>query len=202
MIQKRLVSLLLCAVLAIGLLAGCADSAASGNGSAPAGSSASPGSAASDSIPTTTNEANTSGLRPNFDENSLFSITGTSDAFEPCLGWGPGVSGCSLKSVLAAASLLQWAEQTNLTNRTTDAIEDAFSQWYDGLDSIDQESFAEAWPLIQEAADGLLTDKDSMTGQIEDAGLDPDDLPGCSQKNWDALADVISRLTPAAKGEY
>lgn len=202
MIQKRLVSLLLCAVLAIGLLAGCADSAASGNGSAPAGSSASSGSAASDSIPTTTNEANTSGLRPNFDENSLFSITGTSDAFEPCLGWGPGVSGCSLKSVLAAASLLQWAEQTNLTNRTTDAIEDAFSQWYDGLDSIDQESFAEAWPLIQEAADGLLTDKDSMTGQIEDAGLDPADLPGCSQKNWDALSDVIDRLTPAAKGEY
>ena len=104
--------------------------------------------------------------------------------------------------MLAAASLLQWAEQTNLTSRTTDAIEDAFSQWYDGLDSIDQESFAEAWPLIKEAADGLLTDKDSMTGQIEAAGLDPADLPGCSQKNWDALADVIDRLTPAAKGEY
>lgn len=201
MIQKRFVSLLLCAALALCLLAGC-DTAASGStdsASAPANSSAS---ASSENIPSTTNEANTSGLRPNFDENSLFNITGTSDAFEPCLGWGPGVSGCSLKSVLAAASLLQWAEQTNLTSRTTDAIEDAFSQWYDALDSMDQESFAEAWPLIKDDANALLTDKDSLSGRIEDAGLDPADLPGCSEKNWDALQDVIDRLTPEATGEF
>ena len=186
MIQKRFVSLLLCAALALCLLAGCdtAASGSTGSASAPANSSAS---ASSENIPSTTNEANTSGLRPNFDENSLFSITGTSDAFEPCLGWGPGVSGCSLKSVLAAASLLQWAEQTNLTSRTTDAIEDAFSQWYDALDSMDQESFAEAWPLIKDDANALLTDKDSLSGRIEDAGLDPIDLPGCSEKNWDAF---------------
>ena len=122
--------------------------------------------------------------------------------FAAALGWGPGVSGCSLKSVLAAASLLQWAEQTNLTSRTTDAIEDAFSQWYDALDSMDQESFAEAWPLIKDDANALLTDKDSLSGRIEDAGLDPADLPGCSEKNWDALQDVIDRLTPEAKGEF
>ena len=201
MIQKRFVSLLLCAALALCLLAGCdtAASGSTGSASAPANSSAS---ASSENIPSTTNEANTSGLRPNFDENSLFSITGTSDAFEPCLGWGPGVSGCSLKSVLAAASLLQWAEQTNLTSRTTDAIEDAFSQWYDALDSMDQESFAEASPLIKNDANALLTDKDSLSGLIEDAGLDPADLPGCSEKNWDALQDVIDRLTPEAKGEF
>ena len=200
MIQKRFVSLLLCAALALCLLAGC-DTAASGStdsASAPANSSAS---ASSESIPSTTNEANTSGLRPNFDENSLFSITGTSDAFEPCLGWGPGVSGCSLKSVLAAASLLQWAEQTHLTSRTTDAIEDAFSQWYDALDSIDQESFAEAWTMIEPDALSLLSDKDSMTGRIEDAGLDPDALPGCTLKNWQALQSVLDSCVPAVNGE-
>ncbi|WP_128118712.1 hypothetical protein [Faecalibacterium sp. OF04-11AC] len=84
MIQKRFVSLLLCAALALCLLAGCdtAASGSTGSASAPANSSAS---ASSESVPSTTNEANTSGLRPNFDENSLFSITGTSDAFEPCL---------------------------------------------------------------------------------------------------------------------
>ena len=173
MIQKRFVSLLLCAALALCLLAGCdtAASGSTGSASAPANSSASASS-----------------------EN-------TTDAFAPCLGWGPGVSGCSLKSVLAAASLLQWAEQTNLTSRTTDAIEDAFSQWYDALDSIDQESFAEAWPLIQDDANALLTEKDSLSGRVEDAGLDPADLPGCSEKNWDALQDVIDRLTPEAQGE-
>ena len=104
--------------------------------------------------------------------------------------------------MLAAASLLQWAEQTTQTSRTTDAIEDAFSQRYDALDSMDQESFAEAWPLIKDDANALLTDKDSLSGRIEDAGLDPADLPGCSEKNWDALQDVIDRLTPEAKGEF
>ena len=53
-----------------------------------------------------------------------------------------------------------------------------------------------------EDANALLTDKDSLSGRIEDAGLDPADLPGCSEKNWDALQDVIDRLTPEAKGEF
>ena len=198
----RSLALLLCAALLGCLLAACGGSASSpASSAAPASDSAS--ASGSSELPSSTTEANTGELNPgNFDENSVFSITGTTDAFAPCLGWGPGVSGCSLKSVLAAASLLQWAEQTNLTSRTTDAIEDAFSQWYDALDSMDQESFAEAWPLIKDDANALLTDKDSLSGRIEDAGLDPADLPGCSEKNWDALQDVIDRLTPEAKGEF
>ena len=62
MIQKRFVSLLLCAALALCLLAGCdtAASGSTGSASAPANSSAS---ASSESVPSTTNEANTSGLR-------------------------------------------------------------------------------------------------------------------------------------------
>ena len=204
----RPLALALCAVLLCSLFTACSGTSSSSEQPSSAASAASDSASASAStsdsaLPDSTTQANTGSLNPgNFDENSAFSITGTTDAFAPCLGWGPGVSGCSLKSVLAAASLLQWAEQTNLTNRTTDAIEDAFSQWYDALDSIDQESFAEAWPLIKEAADGLLTDKDSLSGLIEDAGLDPADLPGCSEKNWDALQDVIDRLTPEAKGEF
>ena len=204
----RPLALALCAVLLCSLFTACSVTSSSSEQPSSAASAASDSASASAStsdsaLPDSTTQANTGSLNPgNFDENSAFSITGTTDAFAPCLGWGPGVSGCSLKSVLAAASLLQWAEQTNLTSRTTDAIEDAFSQWYDALDSIDQESFAEAWPLIKDDANALLTDKDSLSGLIEDAGLDPADLPGCSQKNWDALQDVIDRLTPAAKGEY
>ena len=204
----RPLALALCAVLLCSLFTACSGTSSSSEQPSSAASAASDSASASAStsdsaLPDSTTQANTGSLNPgNFDENSAFSITGTTDAFAPCLGWGPGVSGCSLKSVLAAASLLQWAEQTNLTSRTTDAIEDAFSQWYDALDSIDQESFAEAWPLIKDDANALLTDKDSLSGLIEDAGLDPADLPGCSEKNWDALQDVIDRLTPAAKGEF
>lgn len=200
MIQKRFVSLLLCAALALCLLAGCdtAASGSTGSASAPANSSAS---ASSENIPSTTNEANTSGLRPNFDENSLFSITGTSDAFEPCLGWGPGVSGCSLKSVIAAASLLQWAESAHLSSRTPEAIQDAFYNWYDSLSAADQENFAEAWTMIEPDALSLLSDKESMTDLITDAGLDPDTLPGCTLKNWQALQNVLDSCVPAVNGE-
>lgn len=204
----RPLALALCAVLLCSLFTACSGTSSSSEQPSSAASAASDSASASAStsdsaLPDSTTQANTGSLNPgNFDENSAFSITGTTDAFAPCLGWGPGVSGCSLKSVLAAASLLQWAEQTNLTSRTTDAIEDAFSQWYDALDSMDQESFAEAWPLIKDDANALLTDKDSLSGRIEDAGLDPADLPGCSEKNWDALQDVIDRLTPEATGEF
>lgn len=204
----RPLALALCAVLLCSLFTACSGTSSSSEQPSSAASAASDSASASAStsdsaLPDSTTQANTGSLNPgNFDENSAFSITGTTDAFAPCLGWGPGVSGCSLKSVLAAASLLQWAEQTNLTSRTTDAIEDAFSQWYDALDSMDQESFAEAWPLIKDDANALLTDKDSLSGRVEDAGLDPADLPGCSEKNWDALQDVIDRLTPEATGEF
>lgn len=200
--QKRLISLLLCAALAVCLLAGCTAGTPASSDAAPAASASSTAPAASTARPSSTTEASTPGLGQDFDENSLFSISGTADAFAPCLGWGPGVSGCSLKSVIAAASLLDWAENTNLKARTTDAVETAFGQWYDALDEVDQQSFAEAWPLICADADQLLTDKDSMTGRIEDAGLAPAKVGNCSKANWAALADVITRLTPEALGEY
>ena len=184
----RILSLLLCAAIACSVLAGCGGSAASGSSSSEAPSSASASDSASapassEAVPDSTTEANTSQLNPgNFDENSIFSITGTSDAFEPCLGWGPGVSGCSLKSVIAAASLLQWAEEARLSARTPDADE--------------QESFAEAWTMIEPDALSLLSDKESMTGRIQDAGLDPDTLPGCTLKNWQALQTVLDEIVP------
>ena len=80
--------------------------------------------------------------------------------------------------------------------------DDAFAPclgWGPGAD--DQQSFADAWPLIKADAETLLTDKDSMTGRIEDAGLDAKELPGCSEENWKALADVIDVLVPASS-EY
>ena len=104
-------------------------------------------------------------------ENSLFSLSDPDDAFAPCLGWGPGVSGCSLKSVIAAASLLQWAEGARMSSRSPEAIQEAFYSWYDGLTDNQQEGFAEAWPLVKDAALDLLSDKDSMTDRIADAGL-------------------------------
>jgi len=187
------------APLACSILAGCGGSTASSS-EAPSSASSSASSAASgEDLPDSTTRADTSGLNPgDFDENSIFSITGTAAAFEPCLGWGPGVSGCSLKSVIAAASLLQWAENARLASRTPEAVQEAFYSWYDTLDADEQESFAEAWTMIEPDALSLLSDKDSMAGRIEDAGLDPDTLPGCTLKNWQALQTVLDDCVPAA----
>ena len=199
----RILSLVLCAAIACSALVGCGGSAAS-SGSEPSSSATASSSAAAsgEALPDSTVQANTSGLNPgDFDENSIFSITGTSAAFAPCLGWGPGVSGCSLKSVQAAATLLVWADEANLSARTDAAIEDAYTQWYDNLSDIEQEGFAEAWPMIKEDAAALLEDKDAMAGRLDDVGLEADKLT-FSEKDWNALEEVVDPLVPEAKGEY
>lgn len=197
----RSLALLLCAAFLGCLLAACGGSASSpASSAAPASDSAS--ASGSSTLPSSTTEANTGELNPgNFDENSVFSITGTENAFAPCLGWGPGVSGCSLKSVIAAASLLHWAEDARMSSRSPEAIQEAFYSWYDGLTDNQQEGFAEAWPLVKDAALDLLSDKDSMTGRIADAGLDADTLPGCTLKNWQALQSVLDDIVPETNGE-
>ena len=203
----RPLALALCAVLLCSLFTACSGTSSSSEQPSSAASAASDSASASAStsdsaLPDSTTQANTGSLNPgNFDENSAFSITGTTDAFAPCLGWGPGVSGCSLKSVIAADSLLSWAENGNLAMQTTDVIEDAYTEWYDSLSTDEQDSFADAWPLIKEDANALLTDTSSMTGRIEDAGLNAKKLPDCSEENWQALQDVIDALVPASS-EY
>ena len=202
MTQKRILSLLVSAALLCGLLAGCSDTSDDASHASSSASSPSSSSASSESAPSSTVQADTSGLfNKDFDENSLFSVDGTAAAFAPSLGWGPGVSDCSLKSVQAAATLLVWADEANLSARTDTAIEDAYTQWYDNLSDIEQEGFAEAWPMIKEDAAALLEDKDAMAGRLDDVGLEADKLT-FSEKDWNALEEVVDPLVPEAKGEY
>ena len=202
MTQKHILSLLVSAALLCGLLAGCSDTSDDASHASSSASSPSSSSASSESAPSSTVQADTSGLfNKDFDENSLFSVDGTAAAFAPSLGWGPGVSGCSLKSVQAAATLLVWADEANLSARTDTAIEDAYTQWYDNLSGIEQEGFAEAWPMIKEDAAALLEDKDAMAGRLDDVGLEADKLT-FSEKDWNALEEVVDPLVPEAKGEY
>ena len=46
------------------------------------------------------------------------------------------MSGCSLKSVIAAASLLHWAEQAHLSARSSEEIQDAFYGWFNALSAV------------------------------------------------------------------
>ena len=92
MTQKRILSLLVSAALLCGLLAGCSNTT-NGDASHASSSASEPSSVSSESAPSSTAQADTSGLfNKDFDENSLFSVDGTAAAFEPSLGWGPVVS--------------------------------------------------------------------------------------------------------------
>lgn len=202
---KQLAALLLSALLALSLLAGCAapaSSGGSGSEASAAASSAESGAASSESAPNSQAEASASLHPGQFDENGYLLISDPSEAFGSCLGWGPGSSGCSLKSVIAAAALLDWAEENHLSQRTEEMITTSFTEWYDALSAAEQENFAESWPLVEADAESLIKDKSSMTGRIEDAGLDPDALPGCTFKNWQALQQVLNAQVPEALGEY
>lgn len=184
---KRFASLLLCAALTACLLAGCEDAAGGGASD----------SAASETIPESQTEASAEGLLPGeLEENTFSAFTDPAEAFETSLGWGPGTAGTSLKSVIAAADMLHWAEENELSRQSASVVKKLVQNWYDGLSDTRQEGFAEAWPLIKDNAEALLTKKSSMIDRIADAGLDADDLPGCSQKNWTVLQTALDDIVP------
>ena len=169
--DETILALALAGLLLVGLLAGCgrrSTSAASSVSQAPSSSESQPAS----SVPAQT-EASTPSATPDEDENSVLTISDPAAAFASCLGWGPGSAGSSLKSVQAAADLLAWAEQNQLSRQGPDLLAGVFGRWYDGLEPLQQENLAEVWPLVQADAAALLTAKSDMLPRIQDAGLDP-----------------------------
>ena len=128
-------------------------------------------------------------------ENGFNGISDPTDAFAGSLGWGPGTAGTSLKSVAAAASMMEWADENAAANRSSDALNDSLSQWFDSLEQVDQENFAEAWPLIEESAQRILDDPKAVQGELSDAGVQ--ETPSCSEEDWSAVAGALNAIVPA-----
>ena len=129
----------------------------------------------------------------------LAGCSDTSDDASHASSSASSPSSSSASSESAPSSTVQ-AATSGLFN-TDAAIEDAYTQWYDNLSDLEQEGFAEAWPMIKEDAAALLEDKDSMAGRLDDVGLEADKLT-FSEKDWNALEEVVDPLVPEAKGEY
>lgn len=184
---KRFAALLLSVVLTMSLLAGCGGSSS--------------GDASSETVPDSKVEASASGLLPSDDDNSILDLTDPAAAFECCLGWGAGTAGTSLKAAVGADAMLKWAEQNKFATQNQTTVKKLLQKWFDSLTDVQQEGFSEAWPMIKADADTMLTDKESISGVIESAGLDIDTLPGCSQKNWDAFVKVMDSIVPDAPAQ-
>ena len=184
-----------CAVFLLSLvLAGCTAAASSVERSSSSSSQALSEAPASQAVPS--GEEDTTPA-PNFDdtENSFNGISDPTSAFAGGLGWGPGTAGTSLKSVAAAASMMNWADQNGASNRSSEALNDCLTKWYDSLEQVDQENFAEAWPLIEESAQRILDDPQAVRPEMEDAGVQ--DIPSCSADDWSALAGALNAIVPA-----
>lgn len=152
------------------------------------------------SSPSSTNRASMSGALNQPDTSSVLildgeenglpdaALTALNEALDHCLGWGPGTAGSSLHSVVAAAALLDWATDNELTSRSAGLTAEAFASWYDQLDDLDRDTFSETWPLVCDDADALLEAPESMAERMESAGVDP-----ARAADWDAMDWVVLR---------
>ena len=182
-----------CAVFCLALfLAGC--TAAANSGSAAPSSQALSEAPASQAVPS--GEGDTTDA-PSVDdtENGLTGLTDPTEAFARGLGWGPGTAGTSLKSVAAAAAMMDWAETNGAARRSASSLNDCLAGWFNGLETFDQENFAEAWPLLEDAAQRILDDPAGEAPMMEDAGVT--ETPTCSAEDWTAFAGAMNAIVPA-----
>lgn len=134
---------------------------------------------------------------PSGEEVVLAPLTDPSEALETCLGWGPGTAGSSLKSVSAAAALMEWAEENSLAQREADEVTGCLQDWFDQLEPIEQDNLSESWPLVCEAAQQMWENPLEMTNTMEDAGVDPDALPASDSPDWEILQTALDQVVPA-----
>lgn len=173
------------------LLAGCTAAA----NTSPASTEALSQAPASEAVPSGEDDTTTAPAAPVDDEENGIAFTDPADAFAGVLGWGPGTAGTSLKMYVAAASMMDWAGENHAAARSAASVSECLEGWYDGLEAFDQENFAEAWPLIQDAAQQMLDDPDGAAPMMEDAGVD--EAPDCSAEDWAAVAGALNRFVPA-----
>ena len=184
-----------CAALALALfLAGCTAAASSSTPAPSSSSQALSEAPASQAIPSGEDDTTTA---PGVDatENGFTGLTDPTEALSRGLGWGPGTAGTSLKQVAAAASMMDWADENSAASRSADSLNSCLSDWFAGLDTFDQENFAEAWPLIESSAQRILDDPDAQAAWLEDAGVD--EVPACSEEDWAAFAGAMNAVVPA-----
>lgn len=90
-------------------------------------------------------------------------------ALEGCVSFGEGEAGVSLKTVIAAADLLNWAE-ANARDSSIDAMAAHLGEWLAGLDAERQNLFWANWPAIDGQAWAILRDMPGQLPLLADAG--------------------------------
>lgn len=90
-------------------------------------------------------------------------------ALETLVNFGPEEAGSSLKTALASAALLNWAED-NAVNSPIDAITRHAQQWLSAKSGEDQALFWQNWPQADDLAQALCRDIGTYQSLMDSAG--------------------------------
>ena len=115
--------------------------------------------------------------------------SGLHAALELCVSFGPGEAGVSLKTVIAACGMLDWAEdnpETPESRTITRSVED----WLGDKDLATRELFWENWPSIEQQAHAILDDPDGAAELLASAG-NPQKHSCYTQTSYTRLCDCI-----------
>lgn len=105
-------------------------------------------------------------------------------ALEGCVAFGEGEAGVSLKTAIAAADLLNWAE-ASARDSSIDAMTAHLSAWLAKQDAERQALFWANWPAVDEQAWAMVRDLPGQLPLLADAG-DPQKFdqytPACYER--------------------
>lgn len=105
-------------------------------------------------------------------------------ALEGCVAFGEGEAGVSLKTAIAAAGLLNWAE-ASAQDSSIDAMTAHLGAWLAEQDAERQALFWANWPAVDEQAWAMVRDLPGQLPLLADAG-DPQKFdqytPACYER--------------------
>lgn len=101
--------------------------------------------------------------QPGWDQDGLHA------ALEQCVCYGQGEAGVSLKTVVAACGMLDWAED-NPAAPADDEISRCVEDWLGEKDLETRQRFWDNWPSIDQQAREILADPDACRDLLASAG--------------------------------
>lgn len=116
-------------------------------------------------------------------------------ALESCVSFGEGEAGVSLKTAIAAADLLNWAE-ANARDSSIDAMAAHLGEWLAGLDPERQNLFWANWPAIDGQAWAILRDMPGQLPLLADAG-DPQKYDRYTPACYERLTCAVEKYLEA-----
>lgn len=115
------------------------------------------------------------------------------EALDRCVSYGQAEAGVSLKSITAAAGLLEWTE-VYAADIDGDTLAVLVADWVSGLDELNYEKFWGNWGQLDALCRLLIDDPASQKDLLESAGVTLS-KSSYSLDNYTKLYNAVNRST-------